>query len=68
MKKKNRKHSKIDGLPSDIKEAVEEMIKFDFTYKEIVNYIKNQGFDIFQSSVQRYASNLNETLQSLKLA
>lgn len=68
MKKKNRKHSKIDGLPSDIKEAVEEMIKSDSTYREIVDYIKNQGFDISQSSVQRYASSLNETLQSLKLA
>lgn len=68
MKKKNRKHSKIDGLPSDIKEAVEEMIKSDFTYREIVDYIKNQGFEISQSSVQRYASGLNETLQSLRMA
>lgn len=68
MRKKNRKHSKIDGLPSDIKEAVEEMIKSDFTYKDIVDYIKNQGFEISQSSVQRYASGLNETLQSLKMA
>lgn len=68
MKKKNRKHSKIDGLPNDIKEAVEEMIKSDFTYREIVDYIKNQGFEISQSSVQRYASGLNETLQSLKMA
>ena len=68
MKKKNRKHSKIDSLPTDIKEAVEEMIKSDFTYREIVNYIKNQGFEISQSSVQRYASGLNETLQSLRMA
>ena len=67
MKKKNRKHSKIDGLPGDIKEAVEEMIKSDFTYREIVDYIKNQGFEISQSSVQRYASGLNETLQSLRM-
>lgn len=51
MKKKNRKHSKIDSLPNDIKEAVEEMIKSDFTYREIVDYIKNQGFEISQSSV-----------------
>ena len=68
MKKKNRKHSKIDSLPNDIKEAVEEMIKSDFTYREIVSYIKNQGFEISQSSVQRYASGLNETLQSLRMA
>ncbi len=67
-KKKNRKHSIIDGLPSNIKEAVEEMIKTDFTYREIVEYIKKQGFEISQSSVQRYASGLNETLQSLRMA
>lgn len=68
MKKKNRKHSKIDSLPADIKEAVEEMIKSDFTYREIVEYIKKEGFEISQSSVQRYASGLNETLQSLRMA
>ena len=68
MKKKNRKHSKIDSLPNDIKEAVEEMIKSDFTYREIVEYIKKEGFEISQSSVQRYASGLNETLQSLRMA
>ena len=67
-KKKNRKHSIIDGLPSNVKEAVEEMIKTDFTYREIVDYIKKQGFEISQSSVQRYASGLNETLQSLRMA
>ncbi len=67
-KKKNRKHSIIDRLPSNVKEAVEEMIKTDFTYREIVDYIKKQGFEISQSSVQRYASGLNETLQSLRMA
>ena len=59
-RKKNRKHSIIDGLPADLKEAVEEMIKADFTYREIVDYIKKHGFEISQSSVQRYASGLNE--------
>lgn len=67
-RKKNRKHSIIDGLPSDLKEAVEEMIKADFTYREIVEYIRKNGFEISQSSVQRYASGLNATLQSLKMA
>lgn len=67
-KKKNRKHSIIDGLPDDLKDAVEEMIKDNFTYREIVSYIRKEGFEISQSSVQRYASNLNQTLQSLRLA
>ena len=66
--KKNRKHSIIDGLPSDLREAVDEMIKADFTYHEIVEYIRRNGVQISVSSVQRYASNLNETLQSLRLA
>ena len=68
MKKKNRKHSIIDGLPADLREAVDEMIKADFTYHEIVEYICRNGVQISVSSVQRYAANLNETLQSLRLA
>ena len=68
MKKKNRKHSIIDGLPSDLREAVGEMIKADFTYHEIVEYIRRNGVQISVSSVQRYASNLNATLESLRLA
>ena len=68
MKKKNRKHSIIDGLPADLREAVDEMIKTDFTYHEIVEYIRKNGVEISVSSVQRYAANLNETLQSLRLA
>lgn len=68
MGKKNRKHSIIDGLPSDLREAVDEMIKTDFTYHEIVEYIRKNGVEISISSVQRYASNLNATLESLRLA
>ena len=68
MKKKNRKHSIIDGLPSDLREAVDEMIKTDFTYHEIVEYIRKNGVEISMSSVQRYASGLNTTLESLRLA
>ena len=40
-----RKHSIIDGFPADLKDAVDEMIKSDFTYREIVNYIKKQAVD-----------------------
>lgn len=68
MKKKNRKHSIIDGLPSDLREAVDEMTKTDFTYHEIVEYIRKNGVEISISSVQRYASGLNATLESLRLA
>lgn len=66
--KKNRNHSSINRLPLHIKQTVDEMIKSDFTYHEIVNYIRKNGVEISISSVQRYASNLNETLESLRLA
>lgn len=68
MKKKNRKHSIIEGLPSDLREAVDEMIKANFTYHEIVDYIRKNGIEISISSVQRYASALQETVEALRLA
>lgn len=67
-RKNNRKHSIIDGLPCELKDAVDEMIKSNFTYHEIVDYIKSNGVNISISSVQRYASKLEVTLQSLRLA
>lgn len=66
--KKNRNHSSINRLPSHIRQTVDEMIKSDFTYHEIVDYIRKNGVEISISSVQRYASNLNETLENLRLA
>ena len=67
MGKKKRKHYAIEKLPFDVKEAVDEMIKADFTYKEIVDYIKSTGNSVSKSAVQRYASNLMETLQTLRM-
>lgn len=67
MSKKKRRHYAIEKLHPDIKEAVDEMIKADFTYKEIVDYIRSTGNNISKSAVQRYASNLMETLQALRM-
>ncbi|MDE6834709.1 MAG: DUF3486 family protein [Ruminococcus sp.] len=66
--KKNRNHSTINRLPSHIRETVDEMIKSDFTYSEIAEFIRKNGTKISISSVQRYASGLNETLENLRLA
>lgn len=65
---KKRKHSKIDQLPGAIKDAVEQMMQANFTYAEIVNYLKQQGHPISISSVCRHAQNLNATLQTLRMA
>lgn len=68
MSRYRRRHYAIDKLPEDVKNDVDEMIKADFTYSDIVEYIKNSGYSISRSSVQRYATNLLTTLQELRMA
>ena len=68
-KRHNRKHSIIDNLPAEIKDTVEDMIKSDFTYADIADYIKTtSGREISITSVWRHASNLNETVETLRMA
>lgn len=63
-----RKHSKIDALPSPVKDTVEDMMKANVTYAEIADYIKTQGYDISVTSVWRHASNLDASLKDLRMA
>ncbi|MGP1568546.1 MAG: phage protein Gp27 family protein [Peptoanaerobacter stomatis] len=63
----NRKHSKIDSFPTSLKDEVEFMIQSDYTYQEIVEYIKQNGYDVSLTSVYRYANNLNTSLKQLKM-
>lgn len=63
----NRKHSKIDMLPTSLKDEVEFMMQSDYTYKEIVEYIKSCGHEISLTSVYRHAKNLNTSLKQLKM-
>ncbi len=67
MGKHIRKHYAIDKLSPEIKEIVDEMIKSNSTYQEIVDYIKSTGNNISKSAVQRYASNLIESLHTLRM-
>ncbi|MDE7361510.1 MAG: DUF3486 family protein [Oscillospiraceae bacterium] len=66
---KNRKHSKIDALPTDIKSAVEEMILGNFTYREVCDFVRDTAnMTLSESAVCRYAQGLNATVQDLRLA
>lgn len=68
-RKRNRKHSKIDKLPPDLKSAVDMMLQGDFTYGEVADFIRdNAGIEISETSVWRYTRNLNATVQSLRMA
>ena len=60
----NRKHSKIDTLPPEMKATVEEMIMDgSATYSDIVAYLEQQGYSLSVSSVCRYAQGYVQTLQ-----
>ncbi len=65
-----RKHSKIDLLAPEVKAEVESMITSNnFTYKEIVEYIRDTtGTQISQQAVFRYAKGLCESLESIRIA
>lgn len=68
-KSKGRKRRKyaIEKLNPEIKEKVNDMIRENYTYGDIVEYIKSTGNSVSYSSVQRYASNLIQTLQTLRV-
>ena len=66
---KNRKCSKVDRLPLDVKSTVEQMmLNPTVTYRDIADYIRGKGYEISISSVQRHAANLNESASTLKMA
>ncbi len=64
----NRKHSKIDQLDPAVKETVDEMIKTGALYREIVDYIKQNGMSVSIAAVGRYAKSLMSTLDALRMS
>lgn len=64
----NRRHSIIDSLEPDIKETVDEMIRSGFTYREIVEYIRDTGTEISIGSVHRYVKHFRESLERLRVS
>lgn len=41
--RRNRKHSKIDGLPPDLKATVQQMLLDGDTYSEVIAYLQTQA-------------------------
>ena len=64
-----RKHSKIDALPADIKEAVEQMIMGDYTYRDVCDFVRETAnVTLSEAAVCRYAQGLNASVQEIRLA
>ncbi len=65
-----RTRSKIDALPPEIKETVEQMIlnPVQFTYLDISDYLEEQGYNISYVAVYRYARRFNANIQMVTVA
>ena len=55
IKRIRRQASKIEKLPNEIRDRVDEMLLDRFTFRQIQTYLNVCGISISQSSVHRYA-------------
>lgn len=67
-KKKRRSCGKIDRLPDELRETVNQMILAGRYYHEIVEYLRDHEITLSQMSVSRYAEKYRTTVQELQLA
>lgn len=65
-RQRTRTNSKIDQLPEEIKNQVDEMmLDTSNSYESISLWLKEEGYDISKSAVGRYALKTNKVTQRL---
>ncbi|MEG2841842.1 MAG: phage protein Gp27 family protein [Ruthenibacterium sp.] len=67
-KRKNRKHSIIDGLPAELKNAAEQMLLSGATYSDVVAFLGENGVSLSVSAVCRYAKSFHASVETLQIA
>lgn len=67
-RKKNRSSGKIDALPEELKNTVEQMLLSGQSYREIVEYLSQHNVSVSQMSVCRYASKYLASVEMLKMS
>ena len=68
MAEQNRAHGKIDGLPPEIREGVEQQLMTGETYGAIAEDLKEKGYDVHSSSVGRYGRRYLKKFESVRVA
>ena len=68
MGRRKRRHYAINKLPEEVRATVDEMVKTDFTYREISDYIRNSGNEVSLSAIQRYSANLMDSIEELRIS
>lgn len=65
---KNRSHGKVDKLPVNVREEVENDLMSGKTYEEIANNLSNKGYDVSYSSVGRYGRKYLKKFENVRIA
>lgn len=68
MNRNRRAVGKIDRLPSDLKDTVDQMLISGQSYREIVTYLADNGEQLSQAAVSRYARRFLAGAQQLRIA
>ena len=67
-KRSRRSTVKVDRLPSTHKDTVEQMLLEGLPYREIVEYLKEQGHVMYQMAICTYAKKYLAEVQMLNIA
>ena len=70
MENKERRRSigKVDRLPPELKDTVEQMLLTGSTYKEIVTFLKENGEEMSQMAICTYAKKYLATVEMINVA
>ena len=68
MSRNRRAVGKIDRLPPNLKDTVDQMLVSGQTYREIVTYLATNGETLSQAAVSRYAQRFLASAQQLRIA
>ncbi|MCB7236941.1 phage protein Gp27 family protein, partial [Enterocloster bolteae] len=66
--KKRRSIGKVDRLPPELKDTVEQMLLTGSTYKEIVAFLKENGEEMSQMAICTYAKKYLATVEMINVA
>lgn len=66
--KKRRSIGKVDRLPPELKDTVEQMLLTGCTYKEIVTFLGDNGEDMSQMAICTYAKKYLATVEMINVA
>ena len=67
MRGRNRSIGKVDRLPPELKDTVEQMLLGGSTYKQIVSFLRDNGQILSQMSICRYAEKYKATMEMLQI-